>query len=402
LPLTAFCLGYPSAGFLVWHADGGGWFESPLPLTAIGLTLLFFAPFVAPLFTLRHRERAAIVFALAALVTIPVFVYSRWTSVLLPRLAGSSAPFLLFGLFWLGTHKLHWRVLIQSHPQGLTRRTAGVVITCLAILCADITMTFVRAALTSSLFSGDCNGKPPFTHPQSSYHAVFTARAIYVGLSLGTLLQSRSNPNALHDPHEGEWAIGVVQERFWGVPSRWPHLVLMTNFVYWKGETYFIDGSREHGLLSGALPIVGAGINCSRSRPVKDAVVDLRVLRQPPVGVTRIIGYVRQPGSYSGFATPPETPKVLGGARIDVSGPAGTTSVTTDASGLYQLDGIPAGDYTVQVAVPENQVAGQFDFDASPAKVHLRTNGLAERNFDLYWNGRIEGRVNPPACGSRS
>jgi hypothetical protein len=54
---------------------------------------------------------------------------------------------------------------------------------------------------------------------------------------------------------------------------------------------------------------------------------------------------------------------------------------------------MPGGDYTLQVAVPENQVAGQFDFDASPAKVHLRTNGLAERNFDLYWNGRIEGRV---------
>jgi hypothetical protein len=404
LPATAFCLAYPESGFLVWHSDGGGYFETPLPWTAVGLTLLFFTPFVAPLFTLRNKKRAAIVFAVAVAVAAPVFVLSRWTSVLLPHLLVSASPLLLFGLFWLGTHRLHWPVLIQSRPQGLSRRIAGVVFICLAILCADIAMTFVRAALNSSLFSGDCSGKPLFTHAESPYHAVFTARAIYVGLSLHTMLQSRNNPNALHDPRVGEWAIGVVQERFWGVPQRWPHLVLLTDFVYWKGETYFIDGSREHGLLSNALPIVGARVNCSRSRPVKDAVVDLRVLRQPPADVTRIIGYVRQPGPYDGFTTPPTTPKFLVGARVDASGPAGTISITTDASGIYQFDGLPAGDYTVQVAVPENQVAGQFHFDASPTEVHLRTNALVERNFNLYWNGRIEGSVRDdagkPARGS--
>lgn len=392
LPVTAFCLAYPESGFLVWHSDGG-YFETPLPWTAVGLTLLFFAPFVAPLFTLRYKNRAAIVFAAAVAVAAPVFVLSRWTSALLPHLLVSASPLLLFGLFWLGTHRLHWPALIQPHPQRRGRRIARVVVTCLVIFGADVAMTLILAAANSSLYSPDCNGKPPFTHAQSPYHAVFTARAIYVGLSLRTRLQLRNNPNALHDPRVGEWAIGVVQERFWGVPQRWPHLVLMTNYVYWKGESYFIDGYREGGLLSRALPIVGARVGCSRSRPVKDALVDLRLLRQPPLGVTRIIGYVRQPGPYAGFATPPETPHFLAGAQIDVSGPVGTTSVTTDASGIYQLDGMPAGDYTLRVALPENQVAGQFDFDASPAKVHLRPNGLAERDFELYWNGRIEGRV---------
>jgi hypothetical protein len=393
LPATAFCLAYPESGFLVWHSDGGGYFETPLPWTAVGLTLLFFAPFVAPLFTLRNKKRAAVVFAVAVAVAAPIFVLSRWTSVLLPHLLVSASPLLLFGLFWWGTHRLHWPVLIQSRPQGLSRRIACVVVTCLAIFCADIAMTFVRAALNSSLFSADCNGKPPFTHAESPYHAVFTARAIYVGPSLRTMLQSRNNPNALHDPGVGEWAIGVVQERFWGVPQRWPHLVLMTDFVYWKGETYFIDGSREHGFLSNALPIVGARVNCSRSRPVKDALVDLRVLRQPPVDVTRIIGYVRQPGPYGRFATPPETSKFLGGAQIDVSGPAGTTSVTTDASGIYQLDGMPPGDYTLKLAVPDNQITGFWDQEGSPAHVHLKTDGLVEHDFDLFWNGRIEGHV---------
>ncbi|HKV23049.1 MAG TPA: hypothetical protein VJN93_00520 [Candidatus Acidoferrum sp.] len=393
LPVAAFCLAYPESGFLVWHSDGGGYFETPLPWTAVGLTLLFFTPFVVPLFALSRKKRAAIVFAVAVLIAIPVFARSRWTPVLLPQLLLFACPFLLFGLFWLGTHRLRWPILIQSRPRRLTKRIAGVVFACLAILCADVAITFVLAALGSSLFSGDCRGKPPFTHAESPYHAVFTARAIYVGLSLRTMLQSRNNPNALHDPRVGEWAIGVVQERFWGVPQRWPHLVLMTDFVFWKGETYFIDGSREHGLLSNALPIVGARVNCSRSRPVKDAVVDLRVLRQPPADVTRIIGYVRQPGPYGGFTTPPTTPKFLAGARVNASGPTGTISITTDASGIYQFDGLPAGDYTVQLTVPKSQVAGQPNLEASPAEVHLRTNGLVERNLDLYWNGRIEGHV---------
>jgi hypothetical protein len=286
LPVTAFCLAYPESGFLVWHSDGGGYFETPLPWTAVGLTLLFFAPFLAPLFTLHKKKRATVVFAVSVTVATPVFALSRWTSVLLPHLLLSALPFLLFGLFWLGTHGLHWPVLIQSRPQNLNRRIASVVVTCVAIFCADVAMTFVRAALDSSLFSGDCNAKPLFTRAESPYHAVFTARAVCVGLSLRTLLRSRNSPNALRDPRAGEWAIGVVQERFWGVPQRWPHLVLMTNFVYSKGETYFIDGSREHGLLTKALPIVGARVNCSRSRPVKDAAVDLRVLRQSPVNLT--------------------------------------------------------------------------------------------------------------------
>lgn len=68
LPITAFCLSYPELGFLVWHTDGGGWFETPLPWTALGLTALFFAPFVITLFMLRNRKRAMIVFAVAVLV----------------------------------------------------------------------------------------------------------------------------------------------------------------------------------------------------------------------------------------------------------------------------------------------------------------------------------------------
>jgi hypothetical protein len=276
LPISAFCLAYPESGLLVWHADGSGWFETPLPSTAIGLTALFFLPFLAPLFTLHHKKCAAAVFAGAALVAVVVFIRSRWTTVLVPHLVGYSAPFLLFGLFWLGTHKLGWPSLAQPRPRGLGGRIAALTITCLVVLCLDIALTLGLSALGSSLFSADCGGKPPFTHPLSPSHAVFTARVIFVGRSLEALRERQG----IYDRHAGEWAIGVVQERFWGIPSRGPYLVLLTNFIYRRGETYFIDGSRESGLLTRALPIVGAGIGCSRSRLAQDAVVDLRLLRE--------------------------------------------------------------------------------------------------------------------------
>jgi hypothetical protein len=387
LPITAFCLAYPSAGFLVWRSDGSGWFETPLPLTAIGLTLLFFGSILAPILALRHRKRAAIVAAVAAVVAIPVFVHSRWTSALLPRLGVTSVPFLLFGLFWLATNKFHWPILKQSRPHSVARQIAGVAITCVALLCAAIAGSAGRTVYFSSLFNGDCGETPPFTHARSNSDAVFTARVIYVGLSLPTQLEIRHQPEAIHDPRAGEWAVGVVEERFWGVPSHWPGLVLMTNYIYWKGATYFIDGGREQTLVEHVVPIVSAGIGCSRSRAIQDAIVDLRILHQAAPKGAAIVGRVRQPGPYSNFVRAPAASSYLAGARIDVSGPSGTTSVTTDASGIYQLEGLPAGDYTVELHVPQGETVGRTSFDRSIRKLHLKSDELAEESFDLQKTG---------------
>jgi hypothetical protein len=118
MPVAAFCLADPDAGFLVWHADGGGWFETPVPSTGIGLTFLFFAPLLVVVLARRHRKRAAYLFAIAASLAGLVFAMSRWTSVLVPRLAGWSAPFLLFGLFWMGTHQLGWPSLFEARTRS--------------------------------------------------------------------------------------------------------------------------------------------------------------------------------------------------------------------------------------------------------------------------------------------
>jgi hypothetical protein len=200
------------------------------------------------------------------------------------------------------------------------------------------------------------------------------------------------------DPHVGEWAIAVVQERFWGLPSWNPRLVLLTNFIYWQGETYFIDGERQNGLLTRALPIIEAGIGCSRSRPIQDALIDLRVLHvTPPAPGGRLLGYVRKPEAYRGGIERPIGHQALVGARIRVTGPAGTREITTDHQGIYEMSGLPAGDYTLQLDLPEGQVDGYWAGDESPVKVHLSQDRLVDRNFALFWNGRIAGRVTDDA-----
>lgn len=390
LPITAFCLAYEESGFLVWHADGSGWFEAPLPMTAIGLTVLFFVPFAAPLLILRNRKWAAIMFVTAALVAVPLFALSRWTSVLLPHLAAYATPFVLFGLFWLGTYKLGWPPLLQPRPRGVPRRIATLLVTCLLILCLDIALTLGLSALNSSLFTGDCARKTPITHPESPSHAVFTLRTIFVGRSIEALTRGQG----IHGLEVGDWAIGVVRERFWGVPSRWPHLMLMTNYIYWKDETYFIDGVRENGLLTRALPIVDARVGCSRSRPIQDALVDLRMLREaPPEGGTRLIGYVRKLEATTGVFQRPTAPVLVVGARINVTGTEGTKTIMTDEMGIYQLDGLPPGDYRLELAVPNNQVAGFSDREGAGIIVHLNDGGFVEHDFDLFRNGRIAGQV---------
>ncbi|MGA8433179.1 MAG: carboxypeptidase-like regulatory domain-containing protein [Candidatus Sulfotelmatobacter sp.] len=384
MPVAVFCLAYPSAGYLVWHSDGSGWFEPPEIPTAIGLTILFFLLIFAGLLAIRHKKRAVYLFAVIALLAGIVFSRSHWTKAFLPPFAGRSALFLIFGLFWLETNKLGWPALLQPRLRSLGQRCAAVALTCIVVVCVDVMVTFGLAALGSSLFSADCGGAPPSVRPRSEYHAVFTSRIIFVGRSIEALTRG---PNGFlssrgYDARVGDWAIGVVHEKFWGLPFWTPRLVLLTNFVYWKDETYFVDGSRGHGLLSERLPIVEAGLCGGRTRPVRDAIVDLRLLHERAATGTRLIGYVREPEKFVHGLVPPVPPKLAVGAKISITGPSGTRIITTDPSGVYEVDGLPPGDYTLQLLAPN----GHLEYRArqiSQAKVRLDDRGPVEQNFAL-------------------
>jgi hypothetical protein len=398
MPFAVFCLAYPSAGYLVWHSDGGGWFEPPEIPTAIGLTALFFLPIFAGLLALRRRSWTLYLFAFTVVLTGVGFGISHWSKAFLPPFAGWSAIFLLFGLFWRGATNRGWRSVLQPRARSLSQRIAAFALTCIVVLCVDVAVTFGLFALGSSLFSGDCRGKPLFVHPESPFHAVFTARVIFVGRSIEALTRDRGlfrDPQikGARDPHVGDWAIGVVEERFWGLPS-WSRLVLLTNFIYWKDAAYFVDGSRGRGLLTRVLPIVEGRVSCSRTKPVQDAIVDLRALHEAPSRTgTRLFGYVREPETFVGGLAPPTLPKLAPRARIRLMGPSGARIITTDQSGIFQEDNLPPGDYTLELLLPDDEVDGFFESERSPVKVHVEPGSVLEQNFEMFWNGRIEGRV---------
>ncbi len=122
----------------------------------------------------------------------------------------------------------------------------------------------------------------------------------------------------------GDWAVGVVQEHSWGLPSWDRRVVLLTNHMFRDGETIFVSGSREIGVLTRLLPIVNARpCGTFYTQPAADARIQLELLRKPPaVGESRIMGYVRSPVPLAPISR------------------AGTTrTLTTDRDGMYVLAG---------------------------------------------------------------
>jgi hypothetical protein len=359
-----------------------------------GVAVLGLALLVSSLVAVRHRKTAGFILlgatpVGAACLAYAASDYGMW----LGPVAGFSVPFLLPGLFWVLTEKRGWPSLVQDRPRTFRSRVSGAAVTCVAVLCLDVVLTVILSGLGSSLYNGDCGGPPPYRRAAYPTHAVFTARVIFAGRSI----EARRAVNGLRstgpDDDVGDWAIGLVEENFWGLP-RWTRVVLLTNNVYWKGETYFVDGGRADGLLTQLLPIVEGGVGCSRTRPVQYAAVDLRVLRRPsPQGATRVTGVVRGPETFTPGLVRPRTPVFVSGARIDIVGSTWTRTIATDAAGVYELDGLPPGDYTLRLSAPETQAVGFFRDDGSPTRIHLDPGGLVLRNFELFWDGRIEGKV---------
>ena len=225
-------------------------------------------------------------------------------------------------------------------PKPLARRLAKFSLGCFLAATVGVAAQFVITARESSLFRPDCSGRPLFARPSRPSHAVFTARLIRV-----------SHDAWVSGKWQGKWAIGLIQDRFWGF-LWWSPLVLLTNTIYQEGETYFVDGHRADGFLTHLLPIVEAW-PCGGPQPLSDAAIQLRLLREaPPENEIRLIGYVRiAPGRATGMSRPP-----LAGMRVSVIGSSGGKIVTTDQQGIYEVAGLPPDDYTLRlVDLPDTQ-----------------------------------------------
>jgi len=279
-PVVAFVMAYPASG--VWERDGEsvGYYLPPIWL-AIDLTVLFFAPLVLVAFATGKRVFYG--FPLWAIAATTAFFPSNWTPLLLKPLFAWSASYLGFGAFWLVTARLGWPRLQVSWPKSRTRRFALGCTLILVAAVVDVAGMLAWVASHSSTWRPDCSGYRLPTIPFNSSHAVFTALVIRTGHSVRAIGKSG-----------GSWAIGVVEQRYWGVPSWKPQFVLLTGSWFVEDETFLISGYRAEGLLTRFLPIVSTQYCAVGADPIAEAEIPLRLLNDPSTPI-QIIGQVRSP-----------------------------------------------------------------------------------------------------------
>ncbi len=177
-PIIAACLAYPEAVFQ-W-TSGPGETHQPELLRALALSFLCLFPLLARRVVMSSKRRGAYLLLVSVSLATLVLCTSRWVAYSLSYLTPWSGLFLVFGAFWLGTYKLGWPPLIAAGPMSVTRRLAMVLSGFMVVAGLTVAAQFVLAARQSSLFGGDCSGRPLFVRPLRPEHAVFTAHLLRV------------------------------------------------------------------------------------------------------------------------------------------------------------------------------------------------------------------------------
>jgi hypothetical protein len=307
-------------------------------LKFLGLALFGFVPLLASFIALRNRRRASYLYLLVV-PPLGVSILCSWIFPLGSRpasnwadgvgtAAAAAGPCSLLGLFWVITAALRWEPLLASRDAS-RRRKLALGITGVLILIS-IFLTTLVLAVHASYYRGECGAATfPVTARSGPDHVVFVGRTIYI---------ATEKPG---DPI-GIWAIVSVQQHFWGLPW-WNRRIVLVRGGFMKGnKTYFVDGERAEGLLTRLVPVVEFRHCGSRTTLLNDAVVDLRMLHDgPPKDGVRIIGRALR------FSPQLHRREPAPGAKVLVTGPLGILAVTTDAQGVYDVSGLPPGEYSV-------------------------------------------------------
>jgi len=407
-PIAVFCFAFEDP-YIGVPFRGFDW-RSPSLLVALIFVCLFFIPLYVPLVATRNRKRASCLFLILALLSGLAFRLSPWSPVLLPRLVPLSVLFLGFGAFWLGTGKLGWSALAATRSKSQPKRLAAGFAGCVLVGVLVVLGTFAVSALESDPWGSDCGGRVLFARPLEPGHAVFTARVVRAGHT--TKVSGR---------WAGSWAIGRVQKRFWGLPWWSPHWVLLTNYAFWEGETYFVDGRRDTRLLNRFLPIVEAG-HCTRTGPLAESAIEMRLLQAAPgTSELGIAGRVldergpeepRLPQTHAQFRwdelSEAEIQAVeeqlryqvvahhvrdvpIPNARVRIVGSSGAARiVSADRDGLYQVLALPADDYRLELLdLPGTQRSASRPV----GRQELLQERFVRSDVYVHWDGAIEGRI---------
>lgn len=230
----------------------------------------------------------------------------------------------------------------------------------LFFLFVGIGVATIRAAVRVGgyWYIADCGAPQPYLKPSSADQALFTAQVFYVGRV--------DSEYAMQSGHRfGPWALAHVKHRYWGLPWWSSMVVALGPGWYQQGESYLVDGTWPGA--SKFLPVVVTG-PCRRTRPLSDAIVDTRVLAAAKSSsAVRVIGRTYRRRSPTEFELAP-------GMRLQINGPNGAVFVTSDAEAVYDITGLPAGHYGIQIEQPDrrNREEGDQERDLSTGEVWVR------------------------------
>lgn len=312
-------------------------------LAAVGLLFVSLLLLIAPIVALRHPRAASLI------LLLPVPFLVLWCCLAMPwpltqfsfegattnsvTLMTMLSLFILPGAYWLFLSKTDNKS-VSTPVVRTTTKVITVTVIVISVVCVTIGMDIYSRNI------GECHYEMhPFAKQLFPRQAVFTAREIGSGL----LWPSRSVANQSPGLPKKYWALVSVQKPFWGLPWWDRKIALLTvttnaDLLFEPGENYFIDGRHESGVLTRFLPIYS--IFCTRTNRLKDAEIDMRVLRDgsPHDGI-RILGRTVKVVS--------RNLEPVAGIPIVISGPSGKTNVTSDQNGVFDISGLPPGRYNI-------------------------------------------------------
>jgi hypothetical protein len=274
---------------------------------------------------------------------------ARWN----PQTAIATAAVVFVGslvipcFFWRWAVRRGWPGLLAEGPLSRFPKlfaTVGFV-------------TFIGLSLVALLLSlnfpwrpivGDCGGGPLLS--EGAPLGLVTASVLFVG------------PRS----YRGQSLWSVVRVDHVYSPKAWamPNLVILRGGfrVEGIGRQYFVEGQRSYAPLGRFLPIIEP-LDCGHTKPLEDAAIELRVLRDgPPKSGIRLIGQV-----YKGNASRSVSRTPVPGIEVSIDGPSGKIESVTDPQGVYDLVETLPGRYLIRSATAHETI----EIEAKTGDVHI-------------------------------
>jgi hypothetical protein len=213
----------------------------------------------------------------------------------------------------------------------------------------------------------------------------FQVEAVFAG-TVQTISPVEGTPDS---PNRGRVVVFAIERAFRGVQGTTAEITTGMGggdcgYPFEVGERYLVYAYREKEASR-----LGTGI-CTRTRPIADAAEDLRYIEGLPAAGTgaRVYGAIRHwerdPATGQSHQYGP-----VPFLHVLLRGPAGAVEAQTDEQGRYEIAGLPAGSYELQVIPP-----AAFSSKYLRSKIELRdSRACAVADFAVHYDGRISGVV---------